>query len=334
MSLDTQELTRARVISQEKGLYRVEYDGLERLAEVSGKFIFENATVSDFPTVGDYVWLSNIETDGNAIIQKIDPRASVFVRRASGTSKQEQAVAANFDIVFLCMSLNQDFNLRRLERYLSISWQSGARPIIVLTKADLCEDIEVKLAEVSTIAFGVDALVTSSLEKDGIGQIMKYLQNKVTATFLGSSGVGKSTLINCLLDAPTLTTQEIGNNDKGRHTTTHRELIKLQNGAMVIDTPGMRELGMWDTQDGIDTAFDDVVALTENCKFRNCTHTTEPGCAVLAAIKSGELTKERFESYKKLMAENAYNEDSDSFLAVKEKKFKEIANINKRNRKR
>ncbi len=328
------EFTLARVISQEKGIYRIAYDGGESSAEVSGKFRYDTATVSDFPTVGDYVMVSNTENDGNAVIHKVLNRRSVFIRRAAGTAKQEQVVAANIDIVFLCMSLNNDFNLRRMERYLSVAWDSGAKPIIVLTKADLCDDVEGKQAEVESIAFGVDVLITSSFENDGITAVLPYLKSGVTASFIGSSGVGKSTLINRLIGSDVIATNGLRNDDKGRHTTTHRELITLENGAMVIDTPGMRELGMWGAESGIDTAFADIEALSAKCKFKNCTHTAEPGCAVIAAMESGELSAERFASYKKLTAENAYAEDSVSYLAGKEKKFKEIAMRNKANKKR
>ncbi len=331
---ESPQLTLARVISQEKGLYRIAYGCGEKSAEVSGKFRHETASVSDYPTVGDYIMVSNTEDGGNAVIHKVLERKSVFIRRAAGTSKQEQVVAANIDVVFLCMSLNNDFNLRRLERYFSIAWDSGAKPVVVLTKADLCDDVEGKIAEVERIAFGVDILATSSFEDDGIAAVMPYLKSGVTASFIGSSGVGKSTLINRLIRSDRIATNGLRNDDKGRHTTTHRELIVLENGAMVIDTPGMRELGMWGAESGIDAAFADIEALSAKCKYKNCTHASEPGCAVIAAMECGELSGERFASYQKLIAENAYAEDSDSYLAGKEKKFKEIAKYNKTNRKR
>ncbi len=328
------EFALARVISQEKGLYRIAYDGGERPAEVSGKFRYETVSNSDYPAVGDYVMVSNTAGSGNAVIHKVLNRKSVFIRRAAGTAKQEQVVAANVDIAFLCMSLNNDFNLRRLERYLSVAWDSGAKPVVVLTKADLCSDIDSKRAEVESIAFGVDILITSSFEGEGIAAVLPYLKNGVTASFIGSSGVGKSTLTNRLLGSDRIATNGLRNDDKGRHTTTRRELLTLDNGAMVIDTPGMRELGMWGAENGIDTAFADIESISAKCRYKNCTHTSEPGCAILDAIESGELSAERFVSYKKLTAENAYAEDFVSFLAIKKKKFKEIAKYNKTNKKR
>ncbi len=323
------EFTLARVISQEKGLYKIDCAGVELLAEVSGKFRYDVVSISEYPAVGDYVMVSNIASSSNVVIHKVLNRRSVFIRRAAGTAKEEQVVAANVDIVFLCMSLNNDFNLRRLERYLSIAWDSGAKPVIVLTKADLCCDIDSRRAEVEGVAFGVDVLISSSLEDEGVAAIMPYLKSGITASFVGSSGVGKSTLINRLLGSDRIATNGLRKDDKGRHTTTHRELLTLENGAMVIDTPGMRELGLWGADNGIDMAFADIETLQANCKYKNCTHTSEPGCAIIAAIERGELPEERFISYKKLIAENAYSEDATSFLAAKEKKFKEIAKINK-----
>ena len=230
------------------------------------------------------------------------------------------------------MSLDNDFNLRRLERYLSVAWDSGAVPVIVLTKADLCTDLEQKQAEVSSI--GVDVLVTTSSEKDGYSQILPYIADGKTVAFIGSSGVGKSTLINCLLGEQRLDTNGLRNDDKGRHTTTHRELILLPNGGMVIDTPGMRELGMWDSKSGIDHTFGEIEALASKCKFKDCCHHNEPGCAIRQALEDSTLSEERWLSYQKLKTENEYVMDSQSYLAGKEKRFKEIAKFNKSNRKK
>lgn len=321
--------TLGRVVSQEKALYRVACEGGENLAEVSGRFRYETVQLSDYPAVGDYVMLHTAEDGGNAVIHRVLDRKSLFVRRAAGTARQEQVVAANIDIMFLCMSLNNDFNLRRMERYLSIAWDSGATPVILLTKADLCDCVGQQKAEVEGIAAGVDILVTSSFVEDGIAAVLPYLRSGVTASFIGSSGVGKSTLINRLAGSDRLATGGLRNDDKGRHTTTHRELITLSSGAMVIDTPGMRELGMWGTETGIDTVFADIEVLSAQCHFSNCTHTAEPGCAIKAALSRGELTEERFASYKKLIAEKAYAEDARSFLAGKREKFKTIARINR-----
>lgn len=328
------ELTPARVILQEKDLYRIVTAHGEQPAVVSGKFRYEAQTVSEYPAVGDFVMAEHAGEDGNAVIQAILPRKSVFTRRAAGTANREQVVAANIDTVFICMSLNNDFNVRRLERYLSVAWDSGASPVIILTKSDLCDDLDQRLREVESVALGVEVAVTSSLSENGTDALKPYLKEGKTASFIGSSGVGKSTLINRLMGNDKLATNGLRNDDKGRHTTTHRELVLLENGALVIDTPGMRELGMWGADSGIDTTFADIEALALGCKFKNCTHTSEPGCAIRAAIEDGTLSEERYRSYTKLSAENAYAEDSESYLAAKSKKFKEIAKYQKSIKKR
>ena len=228
------------------------------------------------------------------------------------------------------MALNNDFNLRRLERYLSAAWESGSIPVVLLTKSDLCDDLDLKLAQVQGSAIGVDILTTSALRNE-LDSLLSYMAPGKTVAFLGSSGAGKSTLINRLLGEERLKTGGLRNDDRGRHTTTHRELIILPDGAMVIDTPGMRELGMWDASEGIDTAFADIEELAEACRFRDCTHSGEPGCAVCQAIAEGTLSQSRWQSYLKLTAENSYAQDSESYLAAKEKKFKDIAKYNNAN---
>ena len=327
------ELTVGRITLQEKGMYRIRTITGEQKALVSGKFQFDAQLVSDYPAVGDYVMVSCADPD-TAIIHQVLPRRSLFVRKAAGTSKTEQVVAANIDTVFLCMSLNNDFNLRRLERYLAVAWESGASPVVVLTKADLCADLSQKQREVESIAMGVDILTTSAMESDGYRQITPYITEGRTVAFVGSSGVGKSTLINRLLGGERLATGGLRNDDKGRHTTTHRELLFLPGGAMVIDTPGMRELGMWNAASGVEQTFGDIEELAARCRFRNCSHTSEPGCAVRAAIRSGDLDGGHWLSYQKLKNENSYAADSESYLAAKEKKFKEISKINKYHKKR
>lgn len=322
----------SRVILQEKGLYRIVSNRGEKTAEISGKFRYNVLSVSDFPAVGDFVMVDWNERGGNAVIQQVLSRRSCFTRRGAGEGKQEQVVATNIDTVFLCMSLNNDFNMRRLERYLSIAWDSGATPVIVLTKSDLCKDLNEKLSEVSSVAMGVEILVTTAIKQDGYKQILPFISEGKTCAFIGSSGVGKSTLINRLLGEERLDTNGLRNDDKGRHTTTHRELFLLNNSGMVIDTPGMRELGMWDNSTGVEKAFSDIEELVKQCRFRDCTHSSEPECAICQALESGELDVERWRSYLKLKAENAYTEDSESYLAAKEKRFKEIAKINKTNK--
>ena len=324
---------RARVIAQEKGIYKIISGTDVKSASVSGKYRYEARTVSDYPAVGDYVTAQWPEDDGGAVITGLFPRKSCFIRRAAGTGKQEQIVAANIDTIFICMSLNNNFNLRRLERYLSITYDSGAQPVVVLTKADLCDDAKDKILMVQSAAPGVDILAISSLKGD-YDAVMKYVLPGQTVAFLGSSGVGKSTLINKLSGENSLATGGIGSGDKGRHTTTHRELISLSNGAFVIDTPGMRELGMWDSGAGIDTAFSDIEEIARACKFSNCTHTAEPGCAVRKALEDRTLASARFESYRKLKAENKSAVSGSRYLEAKRAKFKEISKINKAAKKR
>lgn len=323
---------RARVIAQEKGLYKISNGTEVRTAVVSGKYRYGVQTVSDYPAVGDYVIAEWPEGDGNAVITGLFPRRSCFIRKAAGTGNREQVVAANIDTVFICMSLNKNFNIRRLERYLSIAYDSGATPVAVLTKADLCSAVGERIAEAQNAAPGVDVLAVSSLDED-TGAVMRYILPGRTVAFIGSSGVGKSTLTNRLTGTDSIATRETGNDDKGRHTTTHRELIALPNGAFVIDTPGMRELGMWDSGGGIDTAFADIEALARTCRYSNCTHNGEPGCAIRKALEEGTLDRARWNSYLKLKTENEYAADSTGYLEAKRAKFKDIARINKANRK-
>ena len=321
-------LALCRVSLQEKGLYHILSAEGEQPATVSGRFQYVAATVSDYPAVGDYV-MADLNGGDTAVIHHVLPRMSVFLRRAAGAAKTEQVVAANVDTVFLCMALNNDFNLRRLERYLTVARESGAAPVVLLTKSDLCGDLPEKLAQAESVAAGADIVSVSAMEDEGYNRLADYLVKGETLAFVGSSGVGKSTLINRLLGEDRLRTNGLRNDDKGRHTTTHRELLILPCGAAVIDTPGMRELGIWNASEGITATFADIEALAEKCRFKNCTHSTEPGCAVRAAIERGELSGERLSSYEKLRKENAYSEDAAGYLAAKEEKFRKIAKINK-----
>ncbi len=295
-----------RVVSQFKDLYKVICENGEMLAVVSGKFRYNVKTLSQYPAVGDFVVLDrNSDLEGNAVIHAVLRRKSAFVRKMAGTSNDEQIVASNIDTVFICMSLNNDFNLRRLERYLSITWESGAIPVVVLTKSDLCENINQKLNEVNSVAIGVDIIVTSSIIENGYLAVLNYTKENQTVAFVGSSGVGKSTLINRLVGESLIKTKDIRSDDKGRHTTTRRELIKLPNGSMVIDTPGMREIGL----EGADLvkSFVDIDKLAAMCKFSNCTHGNEPDCAVQKAVSGGVLSSERLLSYQRLKKEAKYD---------------------------
>ena len=315
-----------RVISQEKDLFRLVMDKEECMARVSGKFRYNVSAISEFPSVGDFVLVEHSFKDDVALIHKVLQRKSVFIRKAAGKNCMEQVVAANIDTIFLCMALNGDFNIRRLERYLSIAWDSGAVPVIILTKIDLCDDLQAKRFEIENVAVGVPVMEPSGLTGDGLQQIKQYLQKTKTVAFIGSSGVGKSTLINRLLGEECLKTNTIRKDDKGRHTTTHRELFLIPDSGMVIDPPGM-----WKAGKGIEHAFSDIEKLAEKCRFHNCTHTSEPGCAVRAAMEDGMIDEERLKAYKKLKAENSYMEDTGNYMLAKKKKFKEIAKYNKNN---
>lgn len=304
-----------RVSSQTKELYRVITENGELTAVVSGKFRFQVRAQSDYPVVGDFVLVDRMDnTNGNGIIHHVLTRKSCFVRKEAGSRERARAgdlqvidlqvIAANIDQVFICMALNNDFNLRRLERYLSIAWDSGAIPVVVLTKADLCQDVEAKVDALSPLTVGVDVLVTTSMSRHGYAEVQSRFGNGQTVAFIGSSGVGKSTLINCLLGEERLATAEIRNDGKGRHTTTRRELIVLPGGGVVIDTPGMRELGIISAD--LAKSFADIEELAVDCRFRDCTHGPEPGCAVQQAIKDGLLSAERLASFVKLRKEAKY----------------------------
>ena len=263
----------------------------------------------DFPTAGDFVMINYIDNGDSQILATL-PRRTLFSRREPGPIPRDQAVAANFDYVFIMQSLNLDFNPKRLERYLTLAWQSGATPVILLTKADLVEDYWDYLTQVERIAVGVNIHVVSAHTGYGLPRLNAYLQPGKTVVFLGSSGVGKSSLVNALAGEERMAVSAIREDDsKGRHTTTHRQLIRLQSGVMVIDTPGMRELGMWDVSEGLSDAFSDVEAFLGRCRFSDCRHEREPGCAIRAAIASGELGFDRWESYQKLKEEDLSREE-------------------------
>jgi ribosome biogenesis GTPase len=314
-------LSLGRVVAQYKNLYKVAALNGELMAEIAGKMRYEAEDPADYPAVGDFVLIDrDNDQHGHGIIQQILPRKSVFVRRAAGSAEDAQVVAANIDTVFICMSLNNDFNLRRLERYLSIAWDSGAIPVIVLTKADLCGDLSVKLLEIEGAAVGVDVLVTSSMSEDGYKTVLKYITPGQTVAFLGSSGVGKSTLINRLLGEDIIETREIRKDGKGKHTTTRRELILIPTGGAVIDTPGMRELGVESVN--LEQAFTDIDELADRCKFNDCRHDNEPGCAVRKAVMDGLISEKRLNSYKKLKKEAKY--EGLNSKQIEKEKIKEM----------
>lgn len=300
------QLYPARVLSQSKDLYKIAAEQGEFFAEVSGKFRYEASCLSDYPAVGDFVMVDRTDSvSGNAVIHHVLTRKSCFERAAVGMDNQTQIVAANIDIVFICMSLNNDYNLSRLERYLSVAWDSRAIPVVVLTKSDLCGDLSSVLTEISSVALSTDIVVTSGFDHASCAKLLSYLKPGITASFIGSSGVGKSTLINCLAGEELLATSGIRQDDKGRHTTTRRELLVLPQGGIVIDTPGMRELGVESAD--LSKSFSDIDMLATQCRFRDCTHTSEPGCAVRKALENGELDGRRLENYQKLKREAKYD---------------------------
>ncbi len=296
----------ARVLSQSRDRYQIVCANGELTAEVSGHFRHHAQTNADFPAVGDFVLTDQPDASGaHAVIQRVLPRHSAFIRQAAGAKGVEQVVAANIDTVFICMSLNHDFNLRRLERYFAIGWESGAVPVAVLTKADLASDWEKRLAQVHAVCPGAEVLITSARQENGGETLGRFLTKGKTVAFIGSSGVGKSTLINHLAGKTLLPTSDLSHDDKGRHTTTRRELLLLASGAMVIDTPGMRELGLEYTDLG--RTFADIETLARGCRFHDCAHDREPGCAVQLAITEGRLEAERLHSYRKLALEARYD---------------------------
>ncbi|MGH3030447.1 MAG: ribosome small subunit-dependent GTPase A [Gaiellaceae bacterium] len=257
----------------------------------------------ELPAVGDWVAARPLPGERKALIEDVLPRRSAFTRKEAWRRTVEQVVAANVDTVFLMSSLGSDLNPRRLERYLVGAWESGAQPAIVLTKADLEPDHAAAVLEVQAIAFGVPIHVVSAVTGEGLGALEPYLRRGATIALLGSSGVGKSTLVNHLAGRVVLAVRELRADGRGRHTTTHRELVLLPNGGLLLDTPGMRELQLWAGEESLDGTFEDVSALAAQCRFNDCAHESEPGCAIQAGLADGSLLAERWESYRKLQRE-------------------------------
>ncbi len=310
-----QGLVPARVAQEHRHRYVVYCEKGQMQAEVSGKFRHEAGSREGFPAVGDWVAVSTRPAEPKAIINAILPRRSCFSRKAvlsggmpdTGGRTEQQVLAANLDVVFLVSGLDGEFNLRRIERYLSVAWESGTTPVVMLNKADACDDVERHVREAASIAPGVPVHTISAAKNQGLEVFQQYLSSGKTGAFLGSSGVGKSTIINALLGAERLRVTPVRDYDrKGRHTTSGRELFVLPSGGMVIDTPGMRELAMWNDQDGLSRTFDDVEELARGCRFRNCKHQGEPGCAVEQAMDEGLLDAKRLHNYLKLKKELAH----------------------------
>lgn len=302
----------ARVCEVQREMYTVQCEYGNVSAKLKGTF-YKTKENQNYPVVGDEVTIQ-YNTNGNSIIETVKERKSFFSRtdfsgHAAGYVKtlKEQVVAANFDYVFILSALNKEFNLKRITRYVSVAMKSGGKPVVVLTKSDLCEDIDVHVNQVKQISDKIDVIAISSVTGAGMEQLNSYMKQEITIVFLGSSGVGKSTLVNALAGKEIMTVRNIREDDsKGRHTTTHRQLVTLPSGVVVIDTPGMRELGLWDAGDGIDDTFEDITQSIGQCKYRNCSHTSEPGCFIRQALAEGTITQVRWNEYCKLKQENEW----------------------------
>ena len=285
----------ARVAVEHRSAYVLYGEQGELRAELAGRLRHDEI----WPAVGDWVAVRE-----PAVITAVLERRTVFSRKEPWLAAKEQVLAANADAVFVTMALTQtDFKPRRLERYLATAWESGAEPAIVLTKPDLCNDVETAALEVEAFAFGVPVHAVNGLTGEGIEALSSYLTGHRTVALLGSSGVGKSTIVNHLAGGTVMPTREIGSDGRGRHTTSHRELLPLPGGGLVLDTPGLRELQLWDVSQGLEQTFEDVAAFAASCRFGDCAHESEPGCAVREALRSGTLPRERFDSWRKLQRE-------------------------------
>jgi ribosome biogenesis GTPase / thiamine phosphate phosphatase len=311
----------ARVAGESRGIYFVWSEFGELTAEVSGRFRHAAAEAEGYPAVGDWVAVSPRPAEGKATIHAVVPRANRFIRRDPWSPGGVQTLAANIDTAFLVMGLDRDFSVRRLERYLSLTWESGALPVVLLNKADLVADLRPYLAETETVAFGVPTFGLSAEAGTGLEPLAAWLSPGATVAFLGSSGVGKSTIINRLAGGQTQKTAAVREDDhRGRHTTTRRNLILLPSGAVLLDNPGLREVGLADAENGVQRAFEDIEEMAKDCRFRDCAHHGEPGCAIQAALLDGRLDAERLRNWLHLRKEARFQERKASpLLAMAER---------------
>lgn len=319
--LAAQGLSPARVAREDRESYVVYTAGRAVRARVAGALRHRANSRIDFPAVGDWVGLAmDARAGGQAIVHAVVPRRSMLLRRAAGNIG-EQLLAANVDTLFICTGLDHDYNLRRIERYLAFAYSGGVAPVVVLTKADLCTDLEERRIEVEAVAAGAPVVCLSTVAPRGLDEVRRLAPPGTTAALVGSSGVGKSSLINALLGRQALATRAVRQHDsRGRHTTTHRQMLLIPEGGLLIDTPGMRELALLADADDVDAGFDDIEALAADCRFRDCTHTGEPGCAVRAAVARGDLDPSRLESRSKLLRELAYLDRRDDPVAAAEER--------------
>ncbi|HKA01266.1 MAG TPA: ribosome small subunit-dependent GTPase A [Candidatus Solibacter sp.] len=310
-------LVLARVISSQRDQYRLAANSQEFSAEPSGALWYGTTTRAGMPVVGDWV-AARVVGDAQAIVDAVMPRRTFFSRRSAGRAEAEQAIAANIDVVFVVCGLDGDFNVRRIERYLALTVESGAGAVIVLNKSDLCEGLQGRIAETQAVAAGAPVIPTTTMSADGLDELRAFLNPGLTIALLGSSGAGKSSIVNALLGCDRQRVSGVREHDsRGRHTTTYRELIELPGGAALIDTPGMRELQLWVSQESVEAVFDEIAERAAACRFRDCTHSGEPGCAVVGAV-----AEDRLASFHKLRREAQHHEVMADPLAAQERKRK------------
>jgi ribosome biogenesis GTPase len=321
VALGDASLVPARVAEEHRDGHVVLSGADELRADVAGRLRHDARGRAALPAVGDWVAVDARPSEGRATIRHVLPRRGALVRKAAGTTTEAQVVAANLDVVFVVASASQDFNAARLARYLAAVWESGAQPVVLVAKADVCEDVDAFVGEAAAVALGADVHAVSAVDGRGLDAMASHLAPGRTAAFVGSSGVGKSTLINRLLGEERLATSPVReSDDTGRHTTTGRQLIALPSGALVVDTPGMREFGLLDADDGLAAAFADVEEFARSCRFRDCRHASEPGCAVLAAVEGGALPAERLDQWTALGRELAFQRRKEDVRAMLDEK--------------